>query len=190
MNNQPPKFVVKYQENLWIFQTNGTVEKFLAFHKLCKFLGNFSPFEQLFYRKKVAECPWTTEFALVKATKYHESQPGNYWGPPYLQSQGKAPWGRGWIFFYPSNSKIYGKEPRYNQTSFLWTNFAVPWPFVIARLHCNLKRVRQLNGWIYWFCFSLHVQLFTQNWDLLSLKKIDLHDTGWTHRQDKYKKIQ
>ena len=49
-------------------------------------------------QKKVAGC-WTTEVALVKAAKYHESQPDNWWGLPHLQSQGKAPWGRGWIFF-------------------------------------------------------------------------------------------
>ena len=48
---QPPKIVVNLLENLRIFQTNGTViQKFLAFLKLWKFLGNICSFEQLFYR--------------------------------------------------------------------------------------------------------------------------------------------
>ena len=29
-------------------------------------------------------------------------------------------------FLYPRNSKIYGKEPRYNETSLQQTNFASP----------------------------------------------------------------
>ena len=67
---QPPKFLVKLSENLRIFQTNGTV--------IQKFLGNISSFEQLFYRKKSLGAPEQLhEFALVKVTKYHESQPGN-----------------------------------------------------------------------------------------------------------------
>ena len=41
-------------------------------------------------------------------------------------------------FLYPSNSKIYGKEPRYNETSAYRTNIQVPWPYVISRFHCTI----------------------------------------------------
>ena len=42
-------------------------------------------------------------------------------------------------FLYPSNSKIYKKEPRYNETSVQRTNFASPlvYIFVISRFHCT-----------------------------------------------------
>ena len=39
-------------------------------------------------------------------------------------------------FLCPSNSKVYGKEPRYIETSFLRTTFASLWHFVISRFHC------------------------------------------------------
>ena len=39
-------------------------------------------------------------------------------------------------FLYPSNSKIYGKVPRYNETSLWRTKIASPLTFVISRCHC------------------------------------------------------
>ena len=41
-------------------------------------------------------------------------------------------------FLYPSDSKIYGKEPRCNEHM-----LPVPWPFVISRFHRDL----QSDGW-------------------------------------------
>ena len=39
-------------------------------------------------------------------------------------------------FLYPSNSKIYGKVPRYNETSLWRTKIASPLTFVVSRCHC------------------------------------------------------
>ena len=35
-------------------------------------------------------------------------------------------------FLYPSNSKIYEKEPSYSEQI-----LSVPWPFVLSRFHCT-----------------------------------------------------
>ena len=52
--------------------------------------------------------------------------------PPYNKALGITN-----NFLYPSNSKIFEKELRYNETSLWRTNLPVPWPFVISRFHCN-----------------------------------------------------
>ena len=43
-------------------------------------------------------------------------------------------------FSYPSNSKVYGKEPRYNETSLQRTHFASPLAlcYIEVPLHCKL----------------------------------------------------
>ena len=50
-------------------------------------------------------------------------------------------------FLYPSNSKIYGKKPQYNETFLLIVNtlfLPVPWPFIILRFHCIIHK----QGWV------------------------------------------
>ena len=50
---QPAKFVVKLSQKPSNISDEGNgYPEILAFLKLCKFLGDISSFEQLFYRKK------------------------------------------------------------------------------------------------------------------------------------------
>ena len=46
-------------------------------------------------------------------------------------------------FVNPSYSKIYGKEPRYNETSLYRTYFASPWPLVISRFYSTAQARKQ-----------------------------------------------
>ena len=50
-------------------------------------------------------------------------------------------------FFYPSNSKIYEKEPRYNKTLISKQILPIPWLFIILRFHCSCLCCR-------FFCLS------------------------------------
>ena len=43
--------------------------------------------------------------------------------------------------FQPSNSVMYGKEPRYNEPISL-----VPWHFVKSRVHCTLEHGPGISG--------------------------------------------
>ena len=69
--------------------------------------------------------------SLHKGSMLYTVEP-RYNEPPYNKALGITN-----NFLYPSNSKIFEKELRYNETSLWRTNLPVPWPFVISRFHCN-----------------------------------------------------
>ena len=45
-------------------------------------------------------------------------------------------------FLHPSNSKTYGKVPRYNKPHYSKQILPVRWYFIISRFHCNTKNLQ------------------------------------------------